>query len=103
MKNVLGKSCLVYSILLGAYPHEFRQRFGNEMVATFSDQMLDEQQRSGFVGVMNVWRLAAWELVSIGVPMLLKESMVAAMAISFLGSSALFVALLRAVSPTCSK
>ena len=103
MTEALRKSCLLYNVLLFAYPRDFRQRFGSEMLTTFSEQMCSEWKRSGLVGIVQVWRSAVWELLSVAVPLQLRSSIVVAMALSFLWSSALFMALFRAVSPTCSK
>ncbi len=105
MTEALRKSCLLYKVLLFAYPRDFRQRFGTEMLTTFSEQMCSEWKRSGLVGIVQVWRSALWELLSVAVPLQLqlRSSIVVAMALSFLWSSALFMALFRAVSPTCGK
>lgn len=103
MTNAARSRSLLYSTLLFAYPREFRQRFGSEMVATFSDQMGNERKRHGLVGVFRVWRCAVWEVFSVAAPLHLRRSIVVAGALSFLGSSALFLALLRAVSPSCRK
>ena len=75
------------------------------MLTTFSEQMCSEWKRSGLVGIVPVWRSALWELLSVAVPLQLqpRSSIVIAMALSFLWSSALFMALFRAVSPTCGK
>jgi hypothetical protein len=103
MTEALRKSCLLYNVLLFAYPRDFRQRFGSEMLTTFSEQMCSEWKRSGLVGIFQVWRSALWELLSVAVPLQLRSSIVVAMALSCLWSSALFLALFRAVSPTCGK
>lgn len=103
MTGAIRKSRWLYSMLLFAYPREFRQRFGSEMLTTFSDQMCSEWQRSGRTGVVQVWRSAVWELLSVAIPLQLRSSIVVAMALSFLWSSALFMVLFRAVSPTSGK
>lgn len=103
MATVVRMSCSVYRALLLAYPREFRQRFGDEMIATFSDQMRSERTRSGFSGAIQVWYSAVGELFSIAVPLQLRSSFVIAMAIAFLGSAAFFLTLLRSVTPQCSK
>jgi hypothetical protein len=103
MPQTLRRICGLYSVLLFAYPRDFRQRFGSEMAATFSDQIRNEWNQGGVLGVSRVWRGAVWELFSIAVPLQMRSSIVVAAALSFLGSSALSLAFFRAVSFPCSK
>jgi hypothetical protein len=103
MTEMLEKSRTVYSKLLFAYPPEFRQQFGPEMVATFSDQMLDEWQQNGVAGLILVWRSSLWELFSVAMPLQLRRSIVIATALSFLSTSVLFLMFSRAVFHQCAK
>jgi hypothetical protein len=103
MPRVIRDSRIVYSALLFAYPGEFRRRFGSEMLNTFSDQLSDEWAQNGVVGLLRVWRSATIELFSVAVPLQLRSPTTTAMALSFLISSAVFVAILRTVSIECSK
>jgi hypothetical protein len=103
MPRVLRDSRIVYSALLFVYPREFRRRFGSEMLGTFSDQLSDEWAQNGAVGLLRVWRSAVSELFSVAVPLQIRNPTTTAMALSFLVSSAVFMAILRAVSIECSK
>jgi hypothetical protein len=103
MPQTLRRICRLYGALLFAYPRDFRQRFGGEMAATFSDQIWNEWNQSGLAGVSRVWRGAVWELFSVAVPLQMRSSVVIATALSFLGSSALCLAFFRAVSFPCVK
>jgi hypothetical protein len=103
MPQTLRRICRLYGVLLLAYPRDFRLRFGSEMAATFSNQIRDEWNQSGFAGVCRVGRGAVWELFSIAVPLWTRRSIVVAAALSFVGSSILCLAFFRAVSFPCGK
>jgi len=103
MISALQMSCALYDLLLLTYPRDFRVRFGAEMVTTFSDQVCGEWKRHGLLGVIRVWYSAALEVLSVAIPLQLRSSVVVAMAVSFLWSSALFMALFRATAPPCTK
>jgi hypothetical protein len=91
-------SCFVYGLLLRLYPGEFRRRFGAEMWQVFAEQMRGERQRRGFRGTLFVWQTAAWEIMSVAVPLQLRNSIMIAAALSFVLSSVLCLAFFRAVS-----
>ena len=55
------------------------------------------------MGFARVWRSAFWELFSIALPLQLRNTVVLAAALSFVGSSVLFLALFHAVAPHCNK
>ena len=103
MTGNFRKSRLLYGLLMLAYPHDFRQRFGTEMVMTFCDQVQSEWERNRLAGVVRVWRSVLWELVSLAVPLQLQRSMVVAVLLSSVGSSAMFWAVFRATFRQCSK
>jgi hypothetical protein len=103
MTGNFQKSRLLYGLLLLAYPHDFRQRFGTEMVITFSDQVQSEWERNSLAGVVRVWRSVLWELISLAVPLQLQRSMVVAVLLSSAGSSAIFWVVFRATFRQCSK
>ncbi len=98
MPNSLKVCCSLYRLLLGFYPREFSQRFGAEMTQVFADQMQEEWRRHRVVGVVRVGLIAGWEVMSVAAPLQLHNSVVIAVALSFVSSSALFLALFRAVS-----
>jgi hypothetical protein len=103
MPQLLQRICRLYAVLLLAYPRDFRVRFGGEMVETFSEQIRDEWNRKGLAGIARVWRGIAWELLSIAVPLWIRNSIVVAAMLSFVGSSVLCLAFMRAVSFPCGK
>jgi uncharacterized membrane protein len=102
MPNALKMCCSLYRLLLGFYPREFSQRFGAEMTQVFADQMQEEWKRRRVVGIVRVSLIAGWEVVSVAAPLQLHNSLhnsvVIAVALAFVSSSALFLALFRAVS-----
>jgi len=99
MPNALKMCCSLYRLLLGFDPREFSQRFGAEMTQVFADQMQEEWRRHRVVGVVRVGLIPGWEILSVAAPLQLHNSLVIAVALSFVSSSALFLALFRAVSP----
>lgn len=99
MTSAIRISCSLYRVLLFSYPRDFRLRFGNEMVATFSDLILDEWEQNRIPGLMRAWRFALRELLSVALPLQLQSSIVIAMSLAFLWSFALFMALFRATLP----
>ena len=102
MTSAVRVSCGVYRLLLFTYPSDFRQRFGNEMVTTFSDLMRDEWKCSGLQGVVRVWRLALAEVFSVAVPLQLRSSSVVATSLAMLSSTALFIAIFYAMTHVCT-
>ena len=101
MTSVVRASCGLYKMLLFAYPSDFRLRFGNEMVTTFSDLICGEWEHNGLQGVARVWRSALGEVFSAAVPLQLQSSIVVATSLSLLWSFALFVAVFGAMSHVC--
>jgi len=102
MTSAVQMSCVLYKMLLFAYPSDFRLRFGNEMVTTFSDLLHGEWQNNGLPGVARVWRSALAEVLSVAVPLQLGSSAVIATSLALLSSFALFMAILYAMKLGCS-
>ncbi|MFZ0419792.1 MAG: hypothetical protein WAM04_16960 [Candidatus Sulfotelmatobacter sp.] len=102
MTSAVRVSCGLYKMLLFAYPSDFRQRFESEMVTTFSDLLRDEWQHNGLPGAARVWRSAVGEVFSIAVPLQLRSPIVIAASLSLLLSTALFMAVFRAMTHVCS-
>lgn len=98
MPAAIRVSCFAYRVLLISYPGEFRERFGREMAEMFADQLLEEWQQRGWVGSIWVALTAFREIVTVALPLQLKNSVVIAGLVSFVSSSLLFLALFRAVS-----
>ena len=102
MTSAVRVSCGLYRMVLLTYPRDFRRRFGNEMAATFSDQICGEWEHSGLPGVARVWRYALREVVSVAVPLQLQNSIVIATSLALLSSSALFLAIFYAMTHACN-
>ena len=101
MTSAVRASCGLYKMLLFAYPGDFRLRFGNEMITTFSELICDEWEHNGLPGAARVWRSALGELFSVAMPLQLQNSIVVAISLSFLCSSALFMTMFRAMTHAC--
>ena len=101
MTSAVRASCVLYKILLLAYPAEFRLRFGTEMVTTFSYLICDEWEHNGLPGVARAWRSALGEVFSAAVPLQLQSSIVVAMSLSLVSSFTLFVAIFYAMLNVC--
>ena len=102
MPSAVRVSCSLYKMLLFTYPRDFRLRFESEMVATFSDLVGGEWEHKGLAGVARVWRSALREVFSVAVPLHLQNTLVVAISLSFLCSSALFMTIFRAMTHLCS-
>jgi hypothetical protein len=97
MKKIIRLSSLIYRRLLIFYPGEFRGKYGSEMADVFGDMLGDAIRRGGAAEIVSLWSSALWELFSIAVPLRLQNTVVIAGALSFVASSALFLAFFRAV------
>jgi len=89
-------------MLLFAYPSEFRQRFGSEMVTTFSDLICGEWEHNGLPGVARVWRSALGEVFSAAVPLHLQSPIVVTTSLALVSSFALFMAVFYAMTRVCN-
>jgi hypothetical protein len=98
MRTVLHLSCHIYGALILCYPPDLRRQFDSEMTQVFADQLAKEWRCRGVAGVVRVWRTALLELFSVAVPLRLQSPVAIAVALSLLGSAALCMAFLRAVS-----
>ena len=101
MTSGVRASCGLYKMLLFMYPGDFRLRFGSEMVTTFADLICGEWECNGLPGVARVWRSAIGEVFSVAAPLQLQNSLVIAISLSFLCSSALFITIFRAMAHVC--
>lgn len=98
MTRLIGVSRCLYQHLLICYPSELRSRFGTEMADVFEDLLCEAVAERGVSGVLSSWRTALWELLTIAGPRRFNETTLMACALSFVISSALFLAFFRAVS-----
>lgn len=102
MRNPHSDSAL-YGVLLLVYPREFRVRFGNEMMDTFSEEIRSQRKIHGYPGVLRAWCFAFWEVASVAGPLQLQCSMAPALLVSILASTALILSFFAAVTPACIK
>ena len=94
------KACSrTYSVLLTLYPRELRLRFAEEMTDVFEQQIEEAWDESGFMGLVRVWLCAIRELLCVALPTQLGQPIVVVPTLSLIGNSAMFLALLRELSP----
>ncbi len=97
MENLIRLSCFLYSRLLIFYPRELRQKFGTHMVEIFEDLLLELPPRRAVAAYLSLWRIALWELASVGVVSRLQNTAFIAAAASILLSSLLVWSFFRAM------
>lgn len=78
----LSLSRHTYALLLLLYPREIRHEFGQEMLAVFADDLRDSWRTGQILGVANAWRIALVELVTVALPMHLRNGLVIISAVS---------------------
>jgi hypothetical protein len=94
------KACSrTYGVLLALYPRELRLRFAEEMTDVFEQQIEEAWDESGFMGLVRVWLCAIRELLCVALPTQLGQPIVVVPTLSLIGNSAMFLALLRELSP----
>ncbi len=89
MQSLIRLSCFLYSRLLIFYPRELRQKFGTHMVEIFEDLLLELPPHRAVAAFLSLWRIALWELASVGVVSRLQNPTLIAAASSVLLSSLL--------------
>jgi hypothetical protein len=97
MPKIIRLSCYVYRRMLIFYPRDLRRRFGSEMVEVFADQLSEVALEQRSIGMLSLWGTALWELLSVAAPARLQSTTLIACTVSFLASSAMFLAILGAV------
>jgi hypothetical protein len=97
MPKIIRLSCNLYGRMLIFYPRDLRRRFGSEMVEVFADQLSAVALEQGSIGMLSLWCTALWELLSVAVPARLQSPTLIASTVSFLASSAMFLAILGTV------
>ncbi len=95
MENLIRLNCFLYSRLLVFYPRELRQKFGTHMVEVFEDLLLELPPRRAAAAYLSLWRIALWELASVGVLSRLQSTAFIAAAASVLFSSLLMWSFFR--------
>jgi hypothetical protein len=97
MPMIIRLSCNLYGRMLIFYPRDLRRRFGSEMVEVFADQLSAVVLEQGSIGMLSLWGTALWELLSVAAPARLQSTTLIAGTVSFLASSAMFLAILGTV------
>ena len=99
MQTAFKLSVVAYSILLTVYPRDLRRRFADEMTDVFDQQLQGAWDESGFAGLARVWMHAVWELLFVALPAQIGRPIVIVPTLSLIGNSAIFLVLMRALSP----
>jgi|GEM_PF-1589252 len=94
------KACSrTYGVLLTLYPRELRLKFAEEMTEVFEQQVQDAWDESGFIGLVRVWLCTIRELLCVALPSQMGQPIVVVPTLSLISNSAMFLALLRELSP----
>lgn len=88
----------VYRYLLRLCPREFHHRFAEEMLGVFEDALREEVRERGRRRSIVLSCSAYCDLIHVAARLRLRDMPLAAAALSIMVSSALFLALFRAVS-----
>jgi len=99
MQTAFKMSSRTYSVLLTMYPRELRRRFAEEMTDVFDQQLQGAWDESGFAGMARVWLDAIGELLFVALPAQIGQPIVIVPTLSLIGNSAIFLVLMRALSP----
>ena len=99
MQTAFKVSSRTYSVLLTIYPRELRRRFAEEMTDVFDQQLQGAWDESGFAGLARVWLDAIGELLFVALPAQIGQPIVIVPTLSLIGNSAIFLVLMRALSP----
>jgi hypothetical protein len=99
MQTAFKMSSRTYSVLLTMYPRELRRRFAEEMTDVFDQQLQGAWDESGFAGMARVWLDAIGELLFVALPAQIGRPIVIVPTLSLIGNSAIFLVLMRALSP----
>lgn len=99
MQTALTASNRAYSFILLFYPHELRERFGDEMSDVFQQQLEEAWDESGIAGLLRVWLCVVRELLCVALPTQMGQPIIVVPTLSLLSNSVLFLALLRELSP----
>jgi len=87
-------SLRLHAILVAVYPVEFRRKFGREMNTVFRDQMLAARQSGGWLETLLVWTYALRDVITVGLPLRLTDSLTMAAILSASVTPLVFVSLI---------
>jgi hypothetical protein len=68
MNELLARSIWIYQKLLFLYPAELRREFGDEMTLAFADDLESAWGDARVAGVIQIWRYALGELLTVALP-----------------------------------
>ena len=92
-------SSRTYGVLLTLYPRDLRLKFAEEMMEVFEKQVEDAWDERGFIGLVQVWLCTIRELLCVALPSQMGQPIFVVPTVSLISNSALFLALLRELSP----
>ena len=72
----------MYALSVVIYPVEFRRCFGEEMNSVFRAQMLAAMESGDWVEALLVWKCALLEVITVGLPLRLSDSLTIATVLS---------------------
>ena len=92
-------SSRTYGVLLTLYPRDLRLKFAEEMMEVFEQQVEDAWDERGFIGLVQVWLCTIRVLLCVALPSQMGQPIFVVPTVSLISNSALFLALLRELSP----
>lgn len=93
-------SLFVYRLLIFAYPGELRRDFGADMLTVFGRQLRDAWSEERIAGIAALWVCALLEVMTVALPQRLRSTIVVASVLSLVSTSAIYLALLWALTYT---
>jgi hypothetical protein len=72
----------LYGLSVAIYPAEFRRCFGEEMTSVFREQMLAAMETGDWLETLLVWKCALVEVLTVGLPLRLADSLTIATVLS---------------------
>jgi hypothetical protein len=100
MPEGIRLSLFVYRLLIFAYPSELRRDFAADMLTVFGRQLRDAWSEERIAGIASLWACALREILTVALPSRLRSTVVVASALSLVGTSAIYLALLWALTYT---
>jgi L-lactate permease len=90
-------ACGFYKAMLWFYPAELRRNYGCDLVETFAALLTDSWSEGQFRGVLQVWKLALFEFLSIALPYQAVNPVLVVPLASVLGSGTILLSMVWAL------